>query len=120
MISIVFIIVAVVLFSTQETIRITTNYELSKRNKRILGIVTAISGLVIYFLPRSSEGADINPLYLALPVLAPLSTLFALSQKRLKDDLPGMSQVDKVANVITWIILFGVLGLAFWWVYTID
>lgn len=119
MIPIILIVVGVAI-SVKDSVSLSNNYELRKTHSRIVGFITITSGILAYFVsdklvdPFSSN--KLNVVYYISPVLGPLVALFLLNQKKLK----GMevSSTNKVANILTWMILFGVVAFAIWLLYT--
>jgi len=86
--------------------------KLTKKDKIITGIVTVVSFAVSIFLSGSDSffSDRLNAIYYFAPVFPPLVALFLLNQKRL--ETASMTTTNKVANILTWLILFGVVALA--------
>ncbi len=119
MIPIALVIVGIILLF-KESVSLSSNREVRKGREKALGLITIASGITSYFV--SSEVAEpfsankMNAIYYFAPVLAPLVSLFFLNQEKLQTT--PMSKTNSVANVLTWIILIGVVVFAIWLLYS--
>ena len=106
----------------RQSVSLSNNYEISKRSAKVEGFITIAAGIASYFLIKDAgdpfDSAKLNALYYMSPVIAPLAGLFFLSRKKHKQDTSQTSGTQKVANALTWVILFGVVVFAFWLLYT--